>query len=289
MLLREDLGEVERVALGELRQHDVLLLLRRVRARIDGREAREDEPRAGGLELVALARRDRDAHRIVDGRRHLTRGEALPDELVELPLILGEEALELVRRVVDGSRTDGLMRVLRLLAARVDVRLCRHVVRAERLLEVGLRLRLRELGDARRVGAHVGDEARRAAFAELDALVELLREHHCLARGKAELARGILLQRARREGRGRTPLALALLHRGHGEELRAEILGERLRRLLVVQDEVLAALLMDGELLAVHERELRLEERGFLMAQFAADRPVFLGLERLDLLFPVAD
>ncbi len=86
------------------------------------------------------------------------------------------------------------MRLLRVLAlARVAARLLRDRLRA--VQRGGL---LAGRGDGllrqgRRVRSHVGDVA---------VLVERLGHAHGLARGEPELARGLLLQRRRREGRG---------------------------------------------------------------------------------------
>src|SRR5439155_8520459 len=55
--------------------------------------------------------------------------------------------------------------------------------------------------DARRVGAHVGDEADRALRAELDAFVQALRDPHGARGLEAELARRLLLEARGDEGR----------------------------------------------------------------------------------------
>ena len=68
--------------------------------------------------------------------------------------------------------------------------------------------RTASLREVHGVGAHVGDEAD-AAFAEIDAFIELLRQAHGALRGEAELARGFLLQR--RGGERRRRIAAALL------------------------------------------------------------------------------
>ena len=66
------------------------------------------------------------------------------------------------------------------------------------------------------VGPHVGDQAGGLA-ADIDALVELLRQPHGLLRAEAELARGLLLQRRGGERRVRIALDALLLDRADVE------------------------------------------------------------------------
>ena len=109
-----------------------------------------------------------------------------------------------LRVVLHRGRADRFVRVLRVLLRLVDVRLLGHVVGAERpadeLADVGDRL----LRHARRVGAHVGDETDRAFARQLDAFVQLLRDHHRLLDREARR----LLQLAGDERRNRALLAL---------------------------------------------------------------------------------
>src|SRR5690606_23095662 len=126
----------------------------------------------------------------------------------ELELGRIEERLDALRRVLHRRRTDRLVRVLRLLARAVDRRLLRQVLLAVAGLDELARVRLRLGRDAGRVGAHVGDETDRALAAELDALVELLRDAHRPLRAERQLARRLLLQTRRDERRLRVALAL---------------------------------------------------------------------------------
>ena len=65
-----------------------------------------------------------------------------------------------------------------------------------------------------RVGTHVGDQAD-AAFADVDAFVQLLRQAHGALGVEAELARGFLLQRRGGEGRRRVAAALLAIDGEH--------------------------------------------------------------------------
>ncbi len=139
-------------------------------------------------------------------------------------VVAPQRGCELLRRAegLPGG-ADGLVGLLRVLAlARVEARLVRHglgPVELRCLLARRVDRLLRERG---RVGAHVGDVA---------VLVERLRDAHGLPRGEAELARRLLLQRRRGEGRGGATgvgLRLDALHlQRHGRV--AERLGERFR------------------------------------------------------------
>src|SRR3989454_4090184 len=91
-----------------------------------------------------------------------------------------------------------------------------QVRRAVAALDVVARGGERLARDARRVGAHVGDEADRAFRAELDALVEALRDPHGARRLEAELARGLLLEARGDEGRRRVAAPFLALDLGDG-------------------------------------------------------------------------
>ena len=88
----------------------------------------------------------------------------------------------------------------------VDVRLLGQVLGAVASADELAHRVERVVRDARRVGTHVGDETDRAFVAELDALVEPLRDAHRAAGCEAELARRLLLQLRGDEGRQRVAL-----------------------------------------------------------------------------------
>src|SRR6185437_5616170 len=92
------------------------------------------------------------------------------------------------------------------------------------LLDEASRRGDRLVGEGDAVGPHIGDEADRLA-ADIDALVEPLRQAHRPAGAEAELARGFLLQGRGGEGRLRVAADLLAL------DLRDEVAG-RLRDLL---------------------------------------------------------
>ena len=138
----------------------------------------------------------------------------------------------------------------------------------------------RVLGNAQRVGTHVGDEAHGAHAGDLHALVQLLRGLHRALGLKAELAGRLLLQ-GRGDERRRGLLVLLALFDGIDAEVCRLKRRENRVRLLLVRDLDLAAAV------AV-ERRAENTARA-LGCQARIDRPVFLGLEFADLLLTVDD
>ena len=163
----------------------------------------------------------------------------------------------------------------------------------DNLLGFGLRL----LGNAHRVGAHVGNQTDRALLAELDALVQLLRHAHRLAHRKAHASRRRLLQLRGGEGRLRFPLARLGLHLGDGPLRTAGGEGDDVVFLVALDGGVGAPelgedgegflLAPDGYLVAVLALQLRLEGGRLLALEVRLERPVFLRYESLDLALPV--
>ena len=128
--------------------------------------------------------------------------------------------------------------------------------------------------DARRVGSHVGDEADGAFARQLDALVELLRDHHRLLDREARR----LLQLAGDERRNRALLALL------GRDRR----DDPVRLLQVGEDGVRFGLVADLDVRAVLLEELGVELRRHRPGQPRREVPVLLGDERADLALAIA-
>ena len=128
------------------------------------------------------------------------------------------------------------------------------------------------VGDARGIGAHVGDEADRAFLADLHALVQPLRQHHGALHAEAQLARGFLLQRGGDEGRHRVALLLA---RAHGLD---DVIGAFELR----HDAVGGLFRADLRCLVVLLDEARGQQRRLPGREVHIDGPVFLLQERAD-------
>ena len=141
--------------------------------------------------------------------------------------------------------------------------------------------------DARRVGAHVGDEADRALVAELDAFVEPLRERHRAARREAELARRLLLQARGDERRRRVLAALLALDAGDDPRRRcARRVDERLGRGLVLDAELLR---VEPSCRRCWNRPRRERRRTVALERRASIDQYSSGYEGLDLALALAD
>src|SRR5574341_985217 len=219
------------------------------------------------------------AHGVVDRRHHLAREEAFPDETVEGELIPGEEARHAPRVVPDFGRADRFVRLLRAATRAIGRRLGGHVVPPNPRDDPLTRRLLGLPRDTDRVGPHVGDEPLGALRAEVDALVELLRDRHRLLGGEPEPAPGFLLERRGDERRRRVPAALAPRHRLHDPPHAFERRHHGARRLLVRERRLLARDFLE------RRHELRRAPAGEPRVQ----RPVLDRHERLDLPLPVHD
>src|SRR6202521_3494574 len=184
------------------------LLVRRLA--VDGEEARPRQHAAGGTQNVAAVL---DVHlgHVEQRGQHLRGDETLPDQLVELPLVGLEEILDRLRRQLEGGGPDRLVGVLRPLLRRVAIGSVGKRLRAIRCRDQLARRGQRFLAHPRRIGAHVGDQAHRAAVADLTPLVEALRERHGALHREAEAPGSLLLQPAGDERRAW--LLLGLLDR----------------------------------------------------------------------------
>src|SRR3954468_22449829 len=184
--------------------------------------ARRAEQVATPADIGLCRRRDVkvDGGRVEDRRRHLGRHEALPDELIKFELIRREVTLDELRPARRIGGTDALVRVLRVLFVRaVELWTRGEELLAEERAQVVARLTGGDLRDTSRVRSHISDETDRAFITYLNTLIEILGHAHRSLGAERELLRGFLLQRRRRERRGRILPALASLHVGDREGL----------------------------------------------------------------------
>ena len=136
-----------------------------------------------------------DGNGVEDGGHHLAGHRALPDQRIQLVLVVVERAFDFIRDVGHrrwAHRFVGLLRILRFVLE--GARLIRDI-----LLAVTFRDHVANLGDGNvgqrhRVGTHVGNQADLAFARQLDTFIELLRNAHRALRVEAELTRRFLLQ-----------------------------------------------------------------------------------------------
>ena len=250
---------------------------------VDPEKAAKLEHRPGGAkEVIAgvlAARRDVDGGLVENRGRHLAGHEAVPDQAVEFEFVLRQILGHVVGAVLHGSGADGFVRILGLLLGLVNIGGLRQKLRPELDRDISARFLQRVFGNPRGVRAHVGDQADRALFAQLDALVEPLRQDHGALDAEAQLARRFLLQCGGDEGRHRIAALLARTDRLddviRAIELRdhpiSDLLAAELRRLVVLFDQV------------------RVQQRRFARAQVRVDGPILVLEERGDFALALHD
>ena len=181
VLLGQGLHQIQSIPFRQLRQDDILFLLGGICPGIDCREAGEFQAGACSPEAVAAACLNGNAHGIVHCRHHLAGNEPLPDQGVELQLVLAQILFHRLRSQLRLSGTDGLMCILGLLARHIDIGLFWQIILAEVRLNVAAGLILCHLGKAGGVGTHVGDKTHGPLVAQFQTFIELLGQHHGLA------------------------------------------------------------------------------------------------------------
>ena len=228
VLVSRDLGALGGVTLGDRGQHSLSLGERGVRVvralDVGPEEAGEVDHVAVGLEdrldrPVRLA--DLEHHPAPLGVLHLAGERALPDQVVDLGLVLAEHLADLGgRHDLLASRADGLVGLLRVLnLALVLARRIREELGAVRGLD-GVPGQLDgERREHDRVGPHVGDEA---------VLVQPLGGPHGALRVEAKLAVALLLERGGGERRRGGPGEGLLLGRQDLEVAGVQLLLKRL-------------------------------------------------------------
>ena len=147
---------------------------------------------AGGAEHLPLAHNIR-GNRVQNRVRHLAGDKARPDELIQLVLVGREVLTDLVRQELDVGRADGFVRVLRVPLGLEHARLAGVVLVPIAAADKAGGGSGGLVGQAQRVGTHISDQTGQSELAQLDALVQLLRDAHGAARGHVELAAGLLL------------------------------------------------------------------------------------------------
>ena len=169
------------------------------------------------------------------------------------------------------------MAVLRVSSGLVIARLVGQILLAEDIFYAGGYLGARLLGDSQRVGSHVGYKTGRADALNIDALIELLRGAHGLLSLETQLPRSLLLEGGGGKGRRGVLLPRALFEGFDGIRSAVET-AENSVRLLFVLYFYLAVFV------AVERCGKHLAGRG---GELCVYRPIFLGLERTDLLLAV--
>ena len=281
---RLERGDLDGLALAQLRQRRLLVVERRLRIvgplDVGAQVAGEEDGAPAGAELAALAAGggglELDRDRLALGVGHLGGDGPLPDEIVEPQLGAAQLAGERVGSAEGvAGRADGLVGLLGVLGLLgVGARRGRQELVAVELGNLGAGGGERGGRERGAVGAHVGDVA---------ALVEPLGQAHHLLGREAQLAAALLLHGGGDEGGlGRAAVAL-LLQRADREGAPIEAGGEGAGGRLVEEPGVggeeaqLVEVLAGGDAAAGDLGERRGEGRGGRVP--GGDVPVGAGAE----------
>ena len=230
-----------------------------------------------GAEIVAVGHHVH-RHTVIHRVCHLAGGEAAPDQPVQAVLLLGQVLSHLLRGQEHVGGADGLMGVLGPCLGFEAAGLAGDVLAAIALGDKGSCRGQGLVGKAQGVGSHVGNQTDAAPAADLHALIELLGDGHGAPGRHAQAAGGLLLQGGGDEGGRGAALLLSPLH-GVDDK------GRVLHRVDDGVDLRLAVKLLLFVVLAVKTGG---KAAGAVApAQTCVQKPVFLALEILDLLFPV--
>ena len=158
---------------------------------VDFEKSFELQNRTGDAKTVihaATLRVDIDGGLIEDGRIHLRRDKALPDELVNLELVFLQVLSDGFRMPRGGGWPDGFMRILRVLLGLEEVRCFGQKLRAVLLGNQFTHFSDRVIGNTCGVGTHVGNKTDCTFIAQIDALVQALRDHHGALHAETQLS-----------------------------------------------------------------------------------------------------
>ena len=255
---------------------------------IDSPEPPKLDDGAGCAEKI-LPGFDVNSRRVKHCRFHLARDEPLPDEFVEAILFIVEIRLQCRGCAQRDTRPHRFVRVLRSLFAPIVHRPCRQIFCAVSCFDELARGGECILGNARGVGAHVGDKPNRTFTAELHPFIELLRDAHRPFRRKSEFSGCLLLQTTGDKG-GHGPLSpLLFLHLFDDIGVRLRIGREFLRPRRIDEKAVVVNLSLLFPDAVQFGKEARLRGRAFCWGQRGGKRPIFLWFERLNFCFAFAD
>ena len=234
-------------------------------------EAREFQYGACCAQLV-VGGINRQGGNIINSVRHLASNNAVPDERIQLQLVIGEVLLHFGRGTHNAGRTNRLMRVLSVLFCAVVVFLRRAEFAAEVLLDIVTDFGNSNLCQTHGVGSHIGNQAD-GGFAQRYAFIKLLCQHHGLFCAEVELFIGLLLHAGGSKRRYGVTLAFFLYGVAHD----VISLGESFFRcsclLLVMQLQLFALIFY-----CFRFKELSLAA----FTQLGAQCPVFYRHEILD-------
>ena len=242
---------------------------------IQGQEAGEGHALTGGTEHPAAAA-NVGRHGIQHSICHLAGDEPGPDQLIQLVLVGGQAAAQALGLQLGIGGTDGFVGILCILLGAEGTGFGRLEVTAKATGDKAAGRSQRLVGDAQRVGTHIGDQTGEAQAFQLHAFIQLLCHRHGAAGGHSQLTGGLLLEGGSGEGRCRLALFLGIFDVldliGLAVDVSqypvdALLIGQFLLALLIAEE-------MGGEVL-------------FFLMEGHINAPVFLGDKGADLPLPI--
>ena len=291
------------VQVGQLVGRFVVVFLFVFQNFVDLQESVKAHHRAAQPEVIRLPglRADRGNLRrghIKNRWSHLRSHKPLPDEPVELQLLLGKVARNRLWRTRRIGRPNRFVRILRGFLALVHIRRRGQVPGSQLLADPLARPFDRLRRHARRIRSHVSNKAGCSLGAHLDAFIKPLRHAHRAAHIEAQLAGRVPLQLAGDERRLRPSLLLCGLHRSQRPLRLVERRNHRLHRLLIRQrigNKLIFSVLVLARgyprRLAVDTDKARLELflRLLFRVELGVKRPILHRPKRANLPLPLHD
>ena len=267
LLFLVELFEREGLPCGKGRQLGVGFFLA---ARHGRQKAGKQQALALGLPLGMRARNS--GRSIVKARTgHLRGHKAGPYEPVQVVLLWRQVAFHFIGGDIYINRAYGFMGILRAALGLVNPGPLGQIFLAKAAFNKGLGRVTGFVGNACRVGTHVGDEGGEAPVAQFNAFVEALGNiHGALGRVRKTLVGGLLQGRGDKRRLGRA-LTLFFFHAFYHKGLASHGVFDVLR---------LGGIAHHG-LFTAHLGKLGLEGRRHIGAQQGLEQPVFFGLEDL--------
>ena len=157
---------------------------------------------------------------IKDGRIHLAGHKTIPDQLIKPELVIAQVGFNVLGFVGHGGRPDRFMGILGRASVFEDSGLGGQIVRIIILPDIRSGFLEGLVGNAKGIGAHVGNQPHGTLWAQFDSFIEFLRHAHGFLGGEAQFSGGFLLEFAGRKRRRGRAFRLLLLysdnHKGCG-------------------------------------------------------------------------
>ena len=243
---------------------------------VDCQEAGKPDALVGSTENMAFAG-SIDRYSVIDSICHLACQETAPDQLIQPILLPGERPLDPVRIQLHMGGTDGFVGIL---GAGLGLK---HMVLA--VIIGGAVAALDErtgcihsfVAKTQGVGTHIGDKTQSAFSGHIHAFIKLLGNGHGALRGHIQLPGCFLLECRSGERRGGGALLLCPLYAVHREGFAFHFPDNGIHLVFTFQLCLLALSKVPSNELAILAKQ----------GKGGIQRPVFLALERPDLIFPV--